>query len=170
MTKFKNLMIAAAAAAGTLAMAGTAQAATTVCVDSAAAVCSFDGFGGGWNNVKVGKKSTATQSFALTINAPGVLNVTISSTYLDLLSLEFGGVKLTGISKNETYSFAVAPSKTPQLLTVVIKNNKTKDYGYSAQLDFAPVPEPAAWGLMIAGFGMAGGAVRRRRTARVAIA
>jgi hypothetical protein len=28
----------------------------------------------------------------------------------------------------------------------------------------APVPEPAAWALMIAGFGLAGAALRRRRT------
>jgi hypothetical protein len=151
-------------------MAGTAQATTVLCANSAAAVCSFDGSGGGWNNVKVAKKTTATQSFALLLNSPGTLNVTISSTYLDLISLSFGGVTLTGITKGDIYSFAVMPSNTPQLLTVVMKNTKTKDYGYSSQLDFAPVPEPAAWGLMIAGFGMAGGALRRRRTERVAIA
>ncbi|MBA2920436.1 MULTISPECIES: PEPxxWA-CTERM sorting domain-containing protein [Sphingomonas] len=31
----------------------------------------------------------------------------------------------------------------------------------------APVPEPATWAMMIAGFGLAGAAARRRRTARV---
>jgi hypothetical protein len=170
MNKLKTLMIAAATAAGALTMAGTAQATTVVCVDSAAAVCSFDGSGGGWNNVKVAKKSTATQSFALTLPAPGELHISISSFYLDLVSLSFGGVTLTGLTKGDVYTFAVTPSNTPQLLTVVMKNTKTKDYGYSAQLDFAPIPEPAAWGLMIAGFGMTGGALRRRRTARVAIA
>jgi len=119
---------------------------------------------------KVAKKSTATQSFALTLPAPGELHISISSFYLDLVSLSFGGVTLTGLTKGDVYTFAVTPSNTPQLLTVVMKNTKTKDYGYSAQLDFAPIPEPAAWGLMIAGFGMTGGALRRRRTARVAIA
>jgi hypothetical protein len=35
--------------------------------------------------------------------------------------------------------------------------------------EFRPVPEPASWALMIAGFGVAGGALRRRRiTGRVA--
>ncbi len=170
MNKLKTLMIAAATAASALTMAGTAQATTVVCVDSAAAVCSFDGFGGGWNNVKVTKKTTASQSFALTLKAPGELHVSISSFYLDLVSLTFGGVTLSGINKGDVYSFTVIPSNTPQLLTVVMKNTKTKDYGYSAQLDFAPVPEPAAWGLMIAGFGMAGGALRRRRNERLAIA
>ena len=36
--------------------------------------------------------------------------------------------------------------------------------GPSASFDFAVVPEPAAWALMIAGFGMVGVAARRRRT------
>jgi hypothetical protein len=46
--------------------------------------------------------------------------------------------------------------------------------GLAALADFAPenstvapVPEPAAWALMIAGFGFAGGALRRRRTEAV---
>ena len=34
----------------------------------------------------------------------------------------------------------------------------------------AGVPEPATWGMMIAGAGMAGAAVRRRRSAKVAVA
>lgn len=37
--------------------------------------------------------------------------------------------------------------------------------GPSAKFDFAVVPEPAAWGLMIVGFGMVGTMARRRRTA-----
>ena len=46
--------------------------------------------------------------------------------------------------------------------------------GLAALADFAPenstlaaVPEPAAWAFMIAGFGLAGGALRRRRTEAV---
>lgn len=166
MNKLKFCMITASTAITAFALPGASKAATTVvCVDSTAAVCSFDGFGGGWSNVKVGKKSTATQAFALALTHPGILNVTISSTYLDLISLSFGGVTLTGVTKNVDYTFAVVPSKTPQLLTVVMKNTKTKDYGYSAQLDFAPdsVPEPAAWGLMIGGLALTGATARRRR-------
>jgi hypothetical protein len=34
----------------------------------------------------------------------------------------------------------------------------------------AAVPEPASWALMIGGFGMAGGMLRRRRTAVAATA
>jgi len=33
----------------------------------------------------------------------------------------------------------------------------------------ASVPEPASWALMIAGFGLAGGALRRRRRAPIGL-
>lgn len=170
MNKFKTLMIAAATAAGALGMAGTAQAATLVCADSAAAVCSFDGSGGGWNNLKVAKNTTVAQSFNLLLTKAGTLNVSITSTYLDLVSISFGGVTLSNLTKGVAYAFDVTPSNVAQVLTVTMKNTKNAAYGYSSQLDFAAVPEPAAWGLMIAGFGMAGGAIRRRRPARVAVA
>ncbi|NLS27303.1 hypothetical protein S2M10_22980 [Sphingomonas sp. S2M10] len=170
MNKLKTLMIAAATAAGAVTMAGTAQASTFVCANSAAAVCSFDGSGGGWNNLKVDKKSTVSQMFDLVLTQAGTLNVSITSTYLDLVSISFGGTTLTGLTKGVPYSFAVTPSNVAQVLTVTMKNTRNAAYGYSSQLDFAAVPEPAAWGLMIAGIGMAGGALRRRRTARVAIA
>lgn len=170
MNKLKTLMIAAATAAGAISMAGTAQAATFTCADNAASVCSFDGASGGWNNVKVAKNATVSQTFELVLAQPGTLNVSITSTFLDLVSISFGGVTLTGLTKGVPYAFAVTPSNVAQILTVTMKNTKNAAYGYSSQLDFAAVPEPAAWGLMIAGIGMAGGALRRRRIARVAIA
>jgi len=37
------------------------------------------------------------------------------------------------------------------------------DYGHSTFQDVSAVPEPVSWMMMIAGFGMAGGALRRRR-------
>lgn len=43
-------------------------------------------------------------------------------------------------------------------------DNVRFDFGtVSGAYDFAVVPEPAAWALMISGFGLVGGAVRRRR-------
>lgn len=53
-------------------------------------------------------------------------------------------------------SFGVSYSYTPGRLTI------TQQAG--------AVPEPSAWALMIAGFGMAGAAMRRRATARVRFA
>jgi PEP-CTERM motif len=170
MNKFKTLMIAAATAASALGMTGTAQAATLVCGGSAS-TCSFDGSSGGWRDLKVAKNSTVAQAFSLLLTSPGTLNVSITSTYLDLVSISFGGTTLTNLTKGIPYAFSVVASNTPQILTVTMKNPKNAAYGYSSQIDFAAVPEPAAWGMLIAGFGMAGGAMRRRRTtARVAIA
>lgn len=37
--------------------------------------------------------------------------------------------------------------------------------GYVAQAFNSSVPEPASWGMMVAGFGLLGGAIRRRKTA-----
>ncbi len=41
---------------------------------------------------------------------------------------------------------------------------------YIGQLDVATVPEPASWGLMIVGFGLIGGVVRRQRSVNTAAA
>ncbi|MDB5453794.1 MAG: hypothetical protein JWO33_2372, partial [Caulobacteraceae bacterium] len=39
----------------------------------------------------------------------------------------------------------------------------TSEYFDNVSLDVAAVPEPATWAMMIAGFGMIGGAMRHRR-------
>lgn len=159
-------VITASAGFAAFTAAVPAEAATTIaCENTLDAVCFFDGVSGGWTNVNVSRRSTATQAFALTLPYPGTLYVSISSTYLDLVSISFGGVTLKGLYKSTPYAFAATGSNTPQLLTVVMKNTKSSDHGYNAQLDFAAdsVPEPAAWGLMIGGFALAGATARRRR-------
>lgn len=171
MNKLKTIMIAAATMASAFTLS-SAQAATIACVDAADAVCRFDGTTGGWDDLEIAKKTTVSQSFSLLLKSAGVLDVTIWSTDLDLIAISFGGVTLSGVTKGTAYWFEVNPELQPQLLTVVMRNRNDTAYGYSSQLNFTGVggvPEPATWGLMIAGFGLTGGALRRRRTARVAI-
>ena len=48
-------------------------------------------------------------------------------------------------------------------------NRANNSGGVSLSLELLPVPEPASWALMIAGFGMAGAALRRRSVARLAM-
>ena len=48
------------------------------------------------------------------------------------------------------------------------QTGKTLNSRYSIAItDAATVPEPASWALMIAGFGMVGGAIRRRASVRI---
>ena len=46
--------------------------------------------------------------------------------------------------------------------------NNAASYSGNLNLSTVAVPEPATWGMMILGFGLAGGALRRSRTLAVA--
>lgn len=170
MNTFKTLLIAAATAATALATIGTAHAQVIICMDSPAATCRFDGAAGAWTDVKVGKNTTASQSFALLLRQSGTLHISVASNSLDLVKIAFAGVTLTNVDKNTSYGFDVVGSNTVQMLTVTMRNRNNVARGFDGKLNFAGVPEPTAWGMMISGFGLAGGAVRRRRTMRVATA
>jgi hypothetical protein len=67
--------------------------------------------------------------------------------------------------------FGNSISGTPNLgLTTAVPNLLTATSFYDVTLTYEseaipPVPEPASWAMMIAGFGLAGAALRRRRTA-----
>ncbi|HEY7901385.1 MAG TPA: PEPxxWA-CTERM sorting domain-containing protein [Caulobacteraceae bacterium] len=64
------------------------------------------------------------------------------------------------------------PNAAPLTLTLSIVDLASADGGpgYPAGFEYRldPVPEPAAWALMLGGFGMAGGALRMRRRALAA--
>ena len=47
--------------------------------------------------------------------------------------------------------------------------NVVYDATFSATIEAAAVPEPASWAMMIGGFGLVGGAVRRRQAVRTAV-
>jgi hypothetical protein len=63
-----------------------------------------------------------------------------------------------------------APSDQRQFIRGVLRPNPPTVYNLPFVVEgeaVAPVPEPAAWALMIAGFGLAGAALRARRRAAV---
>lgn len=53
----------------------------------------------------------------------------------------------------------------PPLYNVGAWGESGLDRGFATYVETGAVPEPASWALMIAGFGMTGAALRRRRTA-----
>jgi hypothetical protein len=92
-----------------------------------------------------------------------------SGTYLPTnpLGLRFGGV--TNATSFSAFNGLVANGDW----TLAVFDTAPIDGGSIAggwSLNFtttAAVPEPAAWGMMIGGFGLAGGALRRRKVALV---
>lgn len=74
-----------------------------------------------------------------------------------------GGAWLSGTGEDQVYSVAL---NTAGFKEFWFGNNNDSADGYRLDsVSVAPVPEPASWALMIAGFGLSGAALRRRRTA-----
>ncbi|MBU1378578.1 MAG: PEPxxWA-CTERM sorting domain-containing protein [Alphaproteobacteria bacterium] len=80
------------------------------------------------------------------------------------------------LSLEQAYSAAVACTACANFQIALPVPGQTYSYASFAQIDVtrisiasaAPAPEPAAWTLMITGFGVAGVALRRRRSVAMA--
>ncbi|MGN7999508.1 FxDxF family PEP-CTERM protein [Sphingomonas sp. 22176] len=97
------------------------------------------------------------------------------SNDLDLKSVFFNGVQLTGFFGSGLNEFVFAnavPIKAGVQNEITINGFSRGNGSYGGQGVFVPsgVPEPAAWGMMIGGFGLAGAAMRRTRRTRVTYA
>lgn len=88
---------------------------------------------------------------------------------LDFTTVYFNGVQLTGITGalNEVVFANAVPIVGGALNSIEIKGISRGNGSYGGQGVFAPVPEPAAWAMLIGGFGFAGMAMRRRAQVRV---
>lgn len=74
----------------------------------------------------------------------------------------FGVNGLSGAENSTTY--IIRTNATDFALTGFATVNNSTSFNVQAYQPIAAVPEPAAWGMMIMGFGLVGGAMRRRRT------
>src|SRR3546814_10702224 len=78
-------------------------------------------------------------------------------------------INIDEIGATENRSFLNLPV-TSGMQTLVINGTSGGSGSYSGTLAFA-VPEPASWAMMIAGFGLLGGAIRvRKRQVKVSFA
>ena len=155
----KKLLVAVSLAAASVAAAPAAQAAQFL---------TFDGTSGtfGFNSVAGGSFS---HTFNFTVGT-GTAGSTISSIKVSNTNdIDFDSVTLNGVEFDvdvdtdnvEFRSISQLVSAGEQ--TIIVAGTSGGNGSYSGDLAFAPVPEPATWAMMIGGFGLVGGAMRRRR-------
>lgn len=91
---------------------------------------------------------------------------------LDFTSVYFNGVQLTGITGalNEVVFANAVPIVGGAQNWIEIKGQSRGNGSYAGQGVFAPVPEPAAWAMLIGGLGFAGMALRRRAQVKISYA
>jgi len=184
MKRFKTLLAGVAIVAGAQFAAGAANAATVVCYGKD--TCNFStvtSTGGAQVNPLTGtsnklKPTTATSMFEILLPSAGTFEISFSptgsgkkgtNTGLTFTSLVFNGTPISNPKSGDLYDFDVTKAGWYKF-SISSSNNASNPIGYTASYSFAAVPEPAAWGLMIGGFGMAGASIRRRRNVRVAVA
>lgn len=173
MKRFKTLLAGVAIVAGAQLAAGSANAASVIC--PAIKSCSFDDdSGSAYATVSKGSvkaPTTAVALFKVVLQSAGTFSISVTpgKEGVTLTNLMFNGSTIAKPDYGKLYDFVVTKAGTYDV-GFTASNTNNKSVSNSASYSFAAVPEPAAWGLMIGGFGMAGGSLRRRRSARVAIA
>ena len=129
----------------------------------------FDGESSTFGNSKV-TAGSFTDSFSFTVLSNGLAGSTISSVKVSMpTNIDFTSVTLNG-TEFGIYSTGVLELRSitapvlAGLQTIVVKGVSGTSASYAGTLAFTAVPEPATWALMIAGFGVVGGSLRRRRS------
>ena len=162
-----KMLLAAALASASMFAAPAAQAAQFL---------NFDGTSGtfGYNNLAAG---SFDNTFTFDVGAlPGTAGATISSIKVSsLTNIDFTSVTLNGedFDVDSTGTFEARHITLPVgsgLQTIRVVGSSGGNASYDGVISFAAVPEPATWAMMIGGFGMVGGAVRRRKAAQVRVA
>lgn len=116
--------------------------------DIYAFIVDVDGFGSGSFSTSLSGDNTDIDFLSATING---ITVPITGQFSDV---EFAGL-----------SFVPITAGTLNQLVINYTSNGLGSYG--GNLTFTPaaaIPEPAAWAMMIGGFGVVGATMRRRRT------
>jgi uncharacterized protein YhdP len=130
------------------------------------------------DSLTFGNTSTKKGSFSDVFNftvTKGVISTFVGSIALlpsldvTLKNVTFDGVPISKIStgKQELWSLDDTQITAGKHSIGVSGTWGTKGGSYSGTLNYAAVPEPAAWAMMIAGFGFVGASMRRRRTMTV---
>jgi hypothetical protein len=110
--------------------------------------------------------------YQFTVDAAGIGSGTFATSIgvvgqgIDFTSATFNGISIpiTGGGTNfEQGKAGPLLIKAGQLNNLIINYTSAGLGTYGGNLTFTPVPEPALWGMMVAGFGFVGASMRRRR-------
>ncbi len=106
---------------------------------------------------------TATSSF-----------FTNATNDIDFTSITFNGTNFNVLSTGQVESrFLIGAATTAGPQQLIVNGTSGGNGSFAGTLAFTPmaaVPEPAAWALMISGFGAAGAMLRRRQKVAIAAA
>lgn len=169
----KGFVAALALATATLASPAFAATSTTVVFPDATADVSYDF---GRSTIPAG---TFTDFLKFNFSLPGQVDVglnyfRITANGITNLTANFGGqdIALAPLAPGSRFYVGSLPTTVaagPQVLTVS-GNSAGLRAAYAGTLSFSAVPEPAAWGLMMFGFGAVGTMMRRRGARRKTVA
>jgi len=129
---------------------------------------------GGTITQQVGGAVVAGQTYKLIVSL-GARNDGIASTGQILLSVGATTVSATGVAPTvgnwsdytATYTALAGDAGGPVIITLLNAGGGQGNWD-NVRLDVADVPEPASWAMLIAGFGLTGATMRRRRSVSVA--
>jgi len=168
MTIKAKLAAAMFAAAAVVGAASTAEATT---------YNNFNGTSGTYGNDVTTPRGGFVNFFTFNLTRSGAVTSTItSSASSNATNIDFTRVRLTGPAGFTAINYTPLSTGTFEfrtlgpvdllagVYTLEVRGRSGGQGSYAGDFTLAGgVPEPAAWAMMIGGFGMAGGALRRRR-------
>jgi hypothetical protein len=173
----KKILLAASAAIAALSVAPAANASVAIVCPgfSLLGYCTFDepNQTGNFGNSFASSQGFA-DSFKLTLTDLYELSITATNTAVTGGPISFTTAALldSSLASLGPIAFGAVPTTfhlAPGTYYLSFVGNASASASYGGTIDIAAIPEPAAWGMMIAGLAAVGVCMRRRaQTARVA--
>jgi len=145
----------------------------------------FDGTSTGTFGATISGTGAFSAPFQFTVPSAGSAGVSVTATLKSASDIQNLSVSLNGVSYPITQVTATVPGfpfvykfggfsqdVSSGIQNLVVSGTTSVSSSFGGSINFiAAVPEPASWALMIGGFGLVGGAMRRRaKQANVSVA
>jgi len=173
----KKIILAASAAIAALSVTPAANASVAIVCpgNSGLGFCTFDDVNSTGNFGDSFKKAASfTDTFKITLTDLYELSITATNTAATGGPISFTTAALldSALAPIGNLAFGAVPTTfhlAPGTYYLKFVGNASAHASYGGTIDVAAIPEPATWGMMIAGIAAVGVSLRRRaQTARVA--